>query len=384
MTLRSLSRAAALTLVMGTASLVITPAAAQVAHTPITGQMVVTKAMLYDHDRYAKTGSNPKTGFSCIGFVWYVFQGLGIDMPGDLTDAMAAYPKIAETNLEPGDIIFFKNTVWKGVSHVGIYIGGGKMISAENFERGVNIAALRNDPVEGSYWQHHYLVAEQPLASIGGGAGRATGPEVTVSVPSLNLRTDHSLQSIVETVLPEGTVLRERGDWGAWLNVELKSGITGWVVTAGVSGVSTTSKPRRSAKTYAVLAGVNIHDGPALTDQVIAVTYPGVRVSILASRSGFTRVRTTSNVSGWVLSRFIEGAPTPRKRATPKRHKPAAQQGMLTITAHIRTGPSLDDRVIQWVPAGTRLVILGQVPLWDHVRVNSHLSGYIYADFIKA
>jgi cell wall-associated NlpC family hydrolase len=112
----------------------------------VSGSAVVAEAMKFLGYPYSYTGASPATGFSCIGFVSYVYHQLGVNMPGDLGDAMAAYPTVPESGLEPGDIIFFQNTWWAGVSHVGIYIGGGEIIHAENPQRGVTISRISDDP----------------------------------------------------------------------------------------------------------------------------------------------------------------------------------------------------------------------------------------------
>jgi uncharacterized protein YgiM (DUF1202 family) len=358
-------------------------------------QAVVDEAMKYLHYKYSYQGDTPKTGFSCIGFVSYVFRTLGIDMPGGLTEAIASYAKIRERELLPGDIVFFRNTLWKGVSHVAIYIGDGKVIHAENPNRGVNISAIRNDKVEGSYWQQHYLVAERPL--VGDAAPPATKPHnrhvthASVTAPSLNLRADHSLSAIVVTVLERGTKLIVLGHWNGWLKVQFSPGITGWVLEAGVhvdgSSPSTSGGGRthRSQTRYPILAGVNIHSSPALKAEVVSVTTPRMTVAVLGHKNGFDKIRTPQNVSGWTLSRFVEAGSSanPSKSggaATGQRH---ASVGTLTITAHLRTGPSLNNTIVEWVPAGTRVKILGRGRLWDHVRVNAKLSGYIYSEYVK-
>ena len=39
---------------------------------------------------------------------------------------------VSRDALQPGDLVFFANTFHPGMSHNGIYIGGGKFVHAEN------------------------------------------------------------------------------------------------------------------------------------------------------------------------------------------------------------------------------------------------------------
>src|SRR5438270_2323291 len=96
----------------------------------VSGADIVRTAMRYLGYPYTATGNSPQTGFSCIGFVSYVYRQNGISLPGDLGNALAFAPQVSFSNLEPGDIMFFQNTIWNGLSHAAIYIGGGKFVHA--------------------------------------------------------------------------------------------------------------------------------------------------------------------------------------------------------------------------------------------------------------
>ena len=107
--------------------------------------------------RYVWGGHSP-SGFDCSGFVWYVYQQAGISLPiHDLWGQLASGPRISQDKLFPGDIVFFVNTYQPGLSHNGIYIGGGRFVNAVSEGKGVAVSNLYD-----SYWGPRYFGASRP------------------------------------------------------------------------------------------------------------------------------------------------------------------------------------------------------------------------------
>src|SRR5579884_2053298 len=71
---------------------------------------IVATAEQYLGYPYAYIGDDPSTGFSCIGFVHFVFAQHGVYVPEDLSKAFASAPQVAQADLQPGDLVFFQNT----------------------------------------------------------------------------------------------------------------------------------------------------------------------------------------------------------------------------------------------------------------------------------
>jgi cell wall-associated NlpC family hydrolase len=63
---------------------------------------------------------------------------------------------VSEDSLAPGDIVFFENTYKWGLSHVGIYIGGGQFVHAGSERTGVTISDIGD-----SYWGPRYYTARR-------------------------------------------------------------------------------------------------------------------------------------------------------------------------------------------------------------------------------
>jgi cell wall-associated NlpC family hydrolase len=106
------------------------------------GQKVIDYAMRFLGYPYVWATHGPDT-FDCSGFTYYVtIKTLKQDIgAGTWSQSISGRP-VAFGDLRPGDLVFFQNTYTWGLSHVGIYIGDGKFIHAENEQTGVVISSL--------------------------------------------------------------------------------------------------------------------------------------------------------------------------------------------------------------------------------------------------
>ncbi|MBQ7415465.1 MAG: C40 family peptidase [Oscillospiraceae bacterium] len=135
----------------------ITPSASALNGTTSgTAQQIITNAKKYLGTPYVWGGTTPK-GFDCSGYVQYVFRQSGITLPRTTTEQYKVGTYVAKSNLQPGDLVFLQNTYRDGISHVGIYVGDGKMIHASS-SKGVVISDLNN-----SYYTKHYYGARRVL-----------------------------------------------------------------------------------------------------------------------------------------------------------------------------------------------------------------------------
>ena len=110
--------------------------------------------------RYVWGGTSPK-GFDCSGFTKYVYAQFGLNLPHSSAGQYSSQygtPISKADDLRPGDIIFFINTYKRGISHVGIYVGGGDVVQAMSPRLGVGVANLN-----GGYWAAHYYGAIRPI-----------------------------------------------------------------------------------------------------------------------------------------------------------------------------------------------------------------------------
>lgn len=93
-------------------------------------------------------GGNGPTTFDCSGYTKYVFAKAGISLPRTSGAQYSSTTRISESQAKPGDLVFFD--YGSGISHVGIYVGNGQMINAQD-------NGVKYDNIHGSGWGK-YLV----------------------------------------------------------------------------------------------------------------------------------------------------------------------------------------------------------------------------------
>ena len=103
-------------------------------------------------------GAEGPNSFDCSGFTSYVFRNAaGVSIPRT-SSAQSGYGQtVSKSNLQAGDLVFF-NTSGKGVSHVGIYVGGGNMIHAPSSGKTISVTSINS-----SYYSSRFVTAKRVL-----------------------------------------------------------------------------------------------------------------------------------------------------------------------------------------------------------------------------
>lgn len=97
--------------------------------------------------RYAAAGPN---AFDCSGLTMYSWGKAGVYLPHSSRAQYSATPRVSRANLQPGDLVFF----YSPIHHVGMYIGGGRMVHAVSDGNPVRIDDLD--------YAGHYVGAGRP------------------------------------------------------------------------------------------------------------------------------------------------------------------------------------------------------------------------------
>lgn len=112
---------------------------------------------------YRWGGSSPRTGFDCSGLVYYAYKDLvNFRIPRTANEMyhLEDAARINRSELENGDLVFFRIQGRGTADHVGVYIGNGKFIQSPRSGRDIQITSLSEE-----YWQRHYVGARRVMTA---------------------------------------------------------------------------------------------------------------------------------------------------------------------------------------------------------------------------
>jgi cell wall-associated NlpC family hydrolase len=112
------------------------------------GAIAVAYAMAQVGKAYVYGGTGPY-GYDCSGLTMMAWAQAGVSLPHSASAQYAMTPRVAISDLQPGDLLFF----YSDIHHVGMYIGGGMFVNAENPSVGVRVQPLAG------YWSTVYVGA---------------------------------------------------------------------------------------------------------------------------------------------------------------------------------------------------------------------------------
>lgn len=116
-----------------------------------SAQELVLRALTFVGVSYRRGGESPETGFDCSGLVRHVFrEAVGLVLPRTSRDISRLGENIRPDELQPGDLVFF-NTLRRGFSHVGIYLGEHRFVHAPASGGEVRVEDMRQN-----YWSKRF------------------------------------------------------------------------------------------------------------------------------------------------------------------------------------------------------------------------------------
>lgn len=110
---------------------------------PPAGQRVADYAVQFIGNPYRYGGTSLTNGADCSGFVQSVYRNFGVSLPRSSAEQARVGANIGTNlgNAIPGDLICYSG-------HVGIYLGGGKIVSASSASTGIKISNAAYKPIK--------------------------------------------------------------------------------------------------------------------------------------------------------------------------------------------------------------------------------------------
>lgn len=107
-----------------------------------TGAEVAAYACQFIGNPYVWGGTSLTSGVDCSGFVMQVYKHFGVSLSHSSYAQRSAGRAVSYSEAQPGDIIFYYSSASASGGHVGIYIGGGQMVSARGVAYGIGITSV--------------------------------------------------------------------------------------------------------------------------------------------------------------------------------------------------------------------------------------------------
>lgn len=90
-------------------------------------------------------GGNGPNSYDCSGLTKAAYKQAGISLPRTTYTQIGVGTPVSLSDLQPGDLVFY----YSGITHVGIYIGNGRIVHAANTKRGIVTDSVTSMPFQG-------------------------------------------------------------------------------------------------------------------------------------------------------------------------------------------------------------------------------------------
>ncbi len=121
---------------------------------------LLEEAHRYIGTRYRRGGKNPG-GFDCSGFTGYVFKQFGFKLGASSRDQFSQGNSIANDEIQPGDLLFFKGRSARQVGHVGIAVSNDPATGEIIFIHSSTSNGVRLDRVSAPYYSRRFMGARR-------------------------------------------------------------------------------------------------------------------------------------------------------------------------------------------------------------------------------
>lgn len=123
------------------------PVSSTVADVPASGRAAA--AVAFARAQLGKPyvwGATGPGSFDCSGLTQAAWRSAGVSLPRTTYEQIDAGRRVSASALEPGDLVFY----YSGITHVALYVGGGRIIHAPHPGAAVEYAPVGEMPISGA------------------------------------------------------------------------------------------------------------------------------------------------------------------------------------------------------------------------------------------
>lgn len=122
--------------------------------------LLLKTALKYKGTPY-KYGGEDRKGMDCSGLVFRSFADLGVQIPRISYQQAEHFFEIKESNIQVGDLVYFKIGKTNKINHTGIV---SKLVNKEIvlFLHSSSSAGVREDNLYSNYWKPKFVKAARP------------------------------------------------------------------------------------------------------------------------------------------------------------------------------------------------------------------------------
>jgi D-alanyl-D-alanine carboxypeptidase len=243
-------------------------------------------------------------------------------------------------------------------------------------------------PASGRIFSRRSFLAAAAGIGIAAAAGvkvsaRSTGMATTTA--PLNLRSRSNTSSGVILVIPQGASVVLNGRIQNGFQDVTYNGTPGWAHGDYLAIGGEGNPGGTPSGTAIVHSALNLRSGPSTSHQVLQVMPGGASVTLLGeAQNGFQKI-TYKNQTGWAYGDWllVNGTPIGHGDGPPPGGNPGTMTRTTTAALNLRSGPSLQDKVILVMPQGAKVTDTGTVTNnFSKVTYNG-TTGWAHIDYLK-
>ncbi|WP_227396762.1 SH3 domain-containing protein [Jeotgalibacillus aurantiacus] len=208
--------------------------------------------------------------------------------------------------------------------------------------------------------------------------------KLTPAYPSIQIREGPGLAYPPVASGSEGDRFTEISREYGWVHVETSDGQMGWIAEWLLTEVSVaqpeteqTENPSSSAVTTDQL---RVRDAPSEEGEILTVLAAGEVLQVLSEESDWSEIRTSTGVTGWVFSAYIEAQETADEDTGSESNR--AYGTILVDRLNVRSDASAEGAVIGTLNSGDQVNVLDEQYGWLEVETGS-ISGWVSSSYVE-